>query len=135
MPKRAAMGVAGRLLETVGLADSATLPAARLTVAGARRLELARALAAGPRVLILDEILAGMSHGELAVGLEILLRLKDSAMTMVVVEHRMAAVKVLCDEVLVLARGTVVRKGPPGSVLTDPKVVRAYLGGPPGDMP
>ncbi len=130
--KRAAMVVAGRLLDTVGLAGSAGQPAGQLTVADSRRLELARALAAGPSVLILDEILAGMAHGELAAELEVLLRLKDGDMTMVIVEHRIGAVKALCDEVLVLVRGAVVSKGLPGAVLADPTVIRAYLGGQPG---
>jgi branched-chain amino acid transport system ATP-binding protein len=135
LPKRAAMRVAGRLLDTVGLADSAARPAGQLAVADVRRLELARALAAGPSVLILDEILAGLAHGELAAGLEVLLRLKNGDMTMVIVEHHMGAVKALCDEVLVLVRGALVSKGPPSSVLADPKVIRAYLGGHPGVAP
>lgn len=127
--KRTAMGLACRLLDTVGLPGSAAQPAGQLTIADRRRLELARALATGPSVLILDEILAGMAHRELAAGLEVLLRLKDEDMTMVIVEHHLGAVKALCDEVLVLMRGAVVDKGPPGAVLADPRVIRAYLGG------
>jgi branched-chain amino acid transport system ATP-binding protein len=132
LPQRAAGGVACRMLELVGLGACAGQPAGQLAVAASRRLELARALAAGPSLLILDEVLAGLAYGELADGLELLLRLKSTDMAIVMVEHHMGAVKALCDEVLVLVRGRAVSAGPPGVVLADPGVIRAYLGGHPG---
>ena len=126
--RRAAAAVASQLLDTVGLGSSAGQPARELRIADSRRLELARALAAAPRVLFLDEILAGMSHEELSVVLELLLRLRDDNMTMVIVEHHMRAVQTLCDEVLVLLRGRAVSQGPPCTVFADPSVIEAYLG-------
>lgn len=133
--RRAASAVASQLLDAVGLGGSAWRPAGELPLAGSRRLELARALAAAPRVLILDEILAGMAHAELNAALEFLLRLKDGNMAMVIVEHHMRAVRSLCDEVLVLVRGRAVANGPPCAVLADPKVIQAYLGGHPRVAP
>lgn len=129
LSQRAAAPVACHMLELVGLAAFAGQPAGQLAVAASRRLELARALAAGPRVLILDEVLAGLAHTELADGLALLLRLKSEDMAIVMVEHHMGAVQALCDEVLVLVQGRAVSAGPPAAVLADPQVIRAYLGG------
>jgi branched-chain amino acid transport system ATP-binding protein len=129
LTKRAAGPVARRLLELVGLEASGDQPAGQLAVADSRRLELARALAAGPSVLILDEILGGLARGEIAAGLELLLRLRDGDVTIVIVEHHMGVVQALCDQVLVLERGLMVGAGPPAVVLADPRVIRAYLGG------
>ncbi len=136
MTKRAARRVARHLLELVGLEASGDQPAGHLAVADSRRLEVARALAAGPSVLIFDEILGGVARGEIAAGLELLLRLKDGDITIVIVEHHMGVVQALCDEVLVLEQGRMVSAGPPAAVLADPRVIRAYLGGrPPGSAP
>lgn len=132
LSRRAASAVASQALDAVGLGRSADRPAGELPVAASRRLELARALAAAPRVLILDEILAGMARADLTSALALLLQLKEGKMTMVIVEHHMRAVQALCDEVLVLVEGRAVSKGPPCAVLADPKVIRAYLGGQPG---
>lgn len=133
--KRAAGPVACKLLERVGLGAFADYPAGQLAVPDSRRLELARALAADPSVLILDEVLAGLAHEELADGLELLLRIKRADMAIVMVEHHMGAVKALCDEVLVLINGRMVNIGPPWTVLADPRVIQAYLGGHPGLAP
>jgi branched-chain amino acid transport system ATP-binding protein len=136
MTKRAAGQLARQLLELVGLETSGGQPAGQLAVAGSRRLELARALAAGPGVLILDEILGGLARGEIAAGMELLLRLKDGDITIVIVEHHMGVVQALCDDVLVLERGRMVGAGPSAAVLADPRVIRAYLGGRrPGPVP
>jgi branched-chain amino acid transport system ATP-binding protein len=136
MTKRAAGLVARQLLELVGLEASGDQPAGQLAVADSRRVELARALAAGPSVLILDEILGGLARGEIAAGMELLLRLKDEDITIVIVEHHMGVVQALCDEVLVLERGRVVGAGPSAVVLADPRVIWAYLGGRrPGPVP
>jgi branched-chain amino acid transport system ATP-binding protein len=132
---RAAGLLARGLLEFTGLSDRGGTLAGQLGVADGRRLELARALAAGPSVLILDEILAGLAPGERAAALELLLTLKAADLTMVIVEHHMRAVTALCDEVLVLVRGRVAAAGPPGAVLADPRVIRAYLRGHPDAAP
>jgi branched-chain amino acid transport system ATP-binding protein len=136
MTKRAARRVARHLLELVGLEASGDQPAGHLPTADSRRLEVARALAAGPSVLIFDEILGGVARGEIAAGLELLLRLKDGDITIVIVEHHMGVVQALCDEVLMLEQGRMVSAGPPAAVLADPRAIRAYLGGrPPGSAP
>lgn len=128
MTKRAAGPVARKMIELVGLEASGAQLAGHLAVADSRRLELARALAAGPAVLILDEILGGLARGEIAAGLELLLRLKGGTISIVIVEHHMGVVAALCDQVLMLQRGRVVATGPPAAVLGDPTVIRAYLG-------
>lgn len=128
LTKRAAGPVAREMLELAGLEASGGQLAGQLAVADSRRLELARALAAGPAVLILDEILGGLSRAEIAAGLDLLLRLKGGSITIVIVEHHMGVVAALCDQVLMLQRGRVVAAGPPATVLGDPMVIRAYLG-------
>lgn len=128
LSKRQALPIADRMLDAVGLRGSADLPARQLPVAGVRQLELARALAAEPRLLVLDEVLAGMAGAELLKVMKVLFEVKDRGMTMVVVEHHLRAVLALCDQVIVLAGGRVVNSGPAGAVLGDPAVMRAYLG-------
>lgn len=129
MSKRSAGPAARRALELVGLGECAGRPAAELTVADGRRLELARALAARPSVLILDEILAGLDGSEVAAAIELLSYLREMVMTMVLVAHHMRAVRVLCDEVIVLNNGRLMTAGPTAEVLADTSVIEAYLGG------
>ena len=129
MSKRCAALAARRVLELVGLGESAGRPAGTLTVADGRRLELARALAASPSVLILDEILAGLADGEITAAIELLGHLRKQVTTMMIVEHHMRAVRALCDEVIVLNHGRLMTAGPTAQVLADTRVVGAYLGG------
>ena len=128
MSKRSAGLAARRVLELVGLGECAGQLAGELTVADGRRLELARALAARPSVLILDEILSGLAGGEIAAGIELLSHLRELVMTMVIVEHHMRAVRVLCDEVIVLNNGRLMTAGPTADVLADARVIGVYLG-------
>ncbi|SCE66476.1 amino acid/amide ABC transporter ATP-binding protein 1, HAAT family [Micromonospora coriariae] len=127
--KRTARTAAAELIDRVGLGrwrDSATegLPTAAL-----KRLELARALASKPRVLLLDEVLAGLVPAERAPVMELLERLRtEDGVTLVFVEHIMAAVMRLSDSVLVLDLGRVLTSGPPQEVTRDPRVIEAYLG-------
>lgn len=132
--RKAAEPVVRQLLELVGLEASGDQMAGQLAVSKRRRLELARALAAGPSVLILDEILGGLARSEITAGLKLLLRLRDGNITIVIVEHHMGVVQALCDEVLVLERGRIVGAGPTAVVLADPRVIRAYLGSRPGPV-
>jgi branched-chain amino acid transport system ATP-binding protein len=128
MSKRSAGLAARRVLELVGLDESVSRPAGTLTVADGRRLELARALAAGPSVLILDEILAGLADTEITAAIELLSQLREQVKTMVIVEHHMRAVRALCDQVIVLNGGRLMTAGPTAEVLADARVVGAYLG-------
>jgi len=124
----AAMVAAQEVLDRVGLGDKAGMVPGELAVADVRRLELAKALALRPRLLLLDEVMAGLRHSEIDASLELISRLKAEGMTIVVVEHVMKAILAVSDEVLVLHRGSVLTRGEPRTVLADERVIRAYLG-------
>jgi branched-chain amino acid transport system ATP-binding protein len=115
-------------LERVGLAERAQLPPAELSVADARRLELAKALALRPRVLLLDEVLAGLRPGEIGPALELIDSLRTEGLALLMVEHVMHAIAAVSDEVLVLHHGEVLTTGRAEAVLSDPRVIEAYLG-------
>jgi ABC-type branched-subunit amino acid transport system ATPase component len=117
------------LLARVGLADKISLPAAELTYIDQKRLELARALASEPDLLLLDEWLAGLNPTELREGIALIRSLRDSGITIILVEHVMDAIRSLCDRCVVMNLGAKIAEGPPASVLADSRVVRAYLGG------
>lgn len=117
------------LLDRVGLAGQGNRPAADLTYIDRKRLELARALAAGPRLLLLDEWLAGLNPSELTIGIDLIRSLKDDGITVVLVEHVMAAVRALCDRCVVMSSGRKIAEGATSDVLSNPVVVEAYLGG------
>ena len=116
------------LLARVGLADKAALPAGQLTYIDQKRLELARALALEPDLLLLDEWLAGLNPTELGEGIALIRSLRDTGLTIILVEHVMDAIRSLCDRVIVMNVGRKIAEGPPASVLADREVVRAYLG-------
>jgi branched-chain amino acid transport system ATP-binding protein len=99
-------------------------------VAGAntRRPEFAKALALRPRLLLLDEVMAGLRHSEIEPSLELIKSLKERGLTIIVVEHVMKAILAISDQVLVLHQGKVLTAGEPRSVLSDPRVIEAYLG-------
>nr|WP_205520788.1 ATP-binding cassette domain-containing protein [Propylenella binzhouense] len=121
--------LADELLERVAFgADRHALPAA-LTYSDQKRVELARALATEPRILLLDEWLAGLTPTELADALDLVAGLRrDHALTLVVVEHVMAAIRTLCERVAVLDAGRLIAEGSVEACLSDPEVVRVYLG-------
>jgi branched-chain amino acid transport system ATP-binding protein len=100
----------------------------QLTYIEQKRVELARALATGPRVLLLDEWLSGLSPAELAGGMSVVWSLAARGIAVVLVEHVMTAVRSLCGRVIVMNAGAKIAEGPPEAVLRDPEVVRAYLG-------
>ncbi|MCF1742483.1 ABC transporter ATP-binding protein [Paradevosia shaoguanensis] len=116
------------LLGSVGLAGRADQPAAGLTYIDLKRMELARALAAEPLLLLLDEWLAGLNPTELRAGIDLILSLRDRGMTILLVEHVMDAVRALCDRCIVMNTGSRIAEGPTDEVLRHPEVVRAYLG-------
>jgi branched-chain amino acid transport system ATP-binding protein len=115
-------------LARVGLSGKENLPPAELSVADARRLELAKALALRPRVLLLDEVLAGLRPGEIGPALELIDSLRKEGLALLMVEHVMHAIAAVSDEVLVLHHGEVLTTGRSDAVLSDPRVVEAYLG-------
>jgi branched-chain amino acid transport system ATP-binding protein len=115
-------------LATVGLAERAGWPAAVLPYGEQRLLELARALAGAPRLLLLDEPGAGLDAAEHQRLAAIVRRAREAGATVLVVDHHMDFVLDLCDEVLVLCQGRRLAEGPPGRVRRDPGVIAAYLG-------
>lgn len=115
-------------LERVGLGDKTGLQAADLTYIDQKRLELARALAAEPQLLLLDEWLAGLNPGELQTGIALIRDLTRSGITILMVEHIMEAVRALCPRTIVMAAGQKIADGETADVLARPEVIAAYLG-------
>lgn len=130
-----AFGAAARpeamaLLERVGLAGRADLPAGELTYIDQKRLELARALALRPQLLLLDEWLAGLNPTELQQGIALIRQLRDEGLTIVLIEHVMDAVRALCDRCVVMCAGAKLAEGATREVLAREDVITAYLGAP-----
>lgn len=116
------------LLAEVGLAGRGHEHADDLTYIDQKRMELARALAAEPRLLLLDEWLSGLNPTELRVGIDLIMSLRERGMTIILVEHIMEAVRLLCSRAVVMNVGTKIADGPTTEVLADPAVISAYLG-------
>ena len=127
----AAVAEARRLLSLVGLDGRAEAPAARLTLIDRKRLELARALATGPELLLLDEFMAGLNPAETATAMALVRRLVAEGMTVLMVEHIVWALMDLSRRIIVLSAGEKIAEGPPGVVAADPNVIDVYLGGAP----
>ena len=119
---------ADALLARVGLTGREDLVGAQLTYIDQKRVELARALATRPRLLLLDEWLAGLNPTELQVGIALIHQIRREGITILMVEHVMQAIRALCDHVLVMNAGERIAEGSPDAVLGDPQVVLAYLG-------
>jgi branched-chain amino acid transport system ATP-binding protein len=119
---------ARKMLERVGMGGKMHLSVGQLTYIDTKRVELARVLAADPKVLLLDEWLAGLNPTELEEGIALIQSLRDDGRTIVLVEHVMDAIRSLCDTCVVMATGTKIAEGTPDAVLSDREVIRAYLG-------
>ncbi|KMW57457.1 Branched-chain amino acid transport ATP-binding protein LivG [Candidatus Rhodobacter oscarellae] len=123
-----AVDIAHDMLDRVGLDAMADAPVSALTYIDQKRVELARALAGEPEVLLLDEWLAGLNPTELETGIDLIHALRDEGRTVILVEHVMDAIRALCDRCVVMSSGAKIAEGTPDEVLSDREVIRAYLG-------
>ncbi len=125
---RAAERLARETLAFAGLDRRADEPASRLTVAEQKRLEMARALATGPRLLLLDEVMAGLTAPEVQDAVALVRRIRARGVACVVVEHVMEGIMPLADRILVLDNGRAIAEGPPPAIAANRAVIAAYLG-------
>ena len=116
------------ILNFVGLGNKIEIVASQLTMAERKKLELARALAAHPQLLLLDELMAGLNPAETETAMDLVNKIRDSGITVIMVEHIMKAVLGVCDRVIVLNVGMKIAEGPPKEVVKDEQVIEAYLG-------
>jgi branched-chain amino acid transport system ATP-binding protein len=129
LPKRRdALALAEEVGQRLGLGPQLDKPAAALTVAGRKRLEVARALATRPRILLLDEVLAGLNPSELRDFLPVLQDIRAGGVTILMIEHVMQAVMSLCEHVHVISGGRIIASGEAAEVVGNPAVIEAYLG-------
>jgi branched-chain amino acid transport system ATP-binding protein len=119
-----------QVLTRLGMAERAGETARNLTVADLKRLEIAKALATEPKLLLLDEVISGLNPTEVDELVGLIHRIRDDGVTIVMIEHVMQAVMALSDTIVVLHHGEKIFEGLPGEIASDPRVVEAYLGAP-----
>jgi branched-chain amino acid transport system ATP-binding protein len=124
----AAKAVAREQLEFMGLASYADRPASALTLAGRKRLELAKSMAMQPKVLLLDEVNAGLNSGEIDGALQLIRKIAERGVTILIIEHLMKVVMSLAQRVLVLHHGQLIAEGGAAEIVRDKRVIEAYLG-------
>jgi branched-chain amino acid transport system ATP-binding protein len=119
---------ASALLDFVGLSKVSAMPARELTLANQKRLEVARALATKPELLLLDELMAGLNQTEVAQGMELVKQIRGKGVTIVMIEHVMKAIMNVCDRIIVLHHGKKIAEGTPQEIANSKTVVEIYLG-------
>jgi branched-chain amino acid transport system ATP-binding protein len=117
-----------KILNFVGLGNKIEVIASQLTMAERKKLELARALAAHPQLLLLDELMAGLNSAETETAMNLVNKIRDSGVTVIMVEHIMKAVLGISDRIIVLNVGEKIAEGPPKEVVKNQQVIEAYLG-------
>ncbi len=120
---------AAEVLEFVGLSAAKATPAKDLTLANQKRVEVARALATKPELLLLDELMAGLNHTEVAEAMELVTRMREDGITIFMIEHVMKAIMSACDRIMVLHHGEKIAEGTPQEIANSQTVVEVYLGG------
>ena len=119
---------AREVLRFIGLADRADVPAAGLTLAGRKRLEIGKALALEPKLVLLDEVVAGLNPTEADQTVQLILKIREAGMTILIVEHIMRVIMKISTRIIVLNYGKMIAQGTPEEVARNPEVVEAYLG-------
>ena len=119
---------AAECIHICGLESLQDKPAGELSIGGKKRLEMARALATQPKLLMLDEVMAGMTSTEVNASVEVILRLRESGITLMIVEHVMESIMPIADKMVVLDGGVKIAEDAPGCIINDERVIEAYLG-------
>ena len=128
MPPANAARESAELLEFVGLSKMSAIPAGELTLVNQKRLEVAAALATKPELLMLDELMAGLTPTETAEAMELITNIRAKGITIFMIEHVMKAIMGVCDRIMVLHHGEKIAEGTPQEIVTSKKVVEVYLG-------
>ena len=119
---------AEEILEFVGLSEVKAIPAKDLTLANQKRVEVARALATDPELLLLDEIMAGLNPAEVGQAMELVNRIREKGITIIMIEHVMKAIMNMCERIMVLHHGRKIAEGTPQEIATSSTVIKVYLG-------